>query len=215
MSVIAGVDFDPSSDVFNPAAPHVIRDPYPWYDVLRELDPVHKGVNGMRFLTRYADVDRVLRDHRTFVDDHGVTVHYYVWSPGKPRGVVQIAHGVGEHALRYEALAQDLVNRGYAVYADDHRGHGATGVEQWAGDLTKIGRLGVGDTPGAAQRGAETVQDFRVFGLEPRGAAEGVAGLGMTPRVIRRHRGFEAFLKVDRGHARHRTRLGRSRFTKP
>jgi alpha-beta hydrolase superfamily lysophospholipase len=84
------------------------------------------------------------RDHRSFVDDHGVTVHYYVWSPGKPRGVVQIAHGVGEHALRYELLAQDLVNRGYAVYADDHRGHGATGVEQWAGDLTKIGRLGVG-----------------------------------------------------------------------
>ena len=84
------------------------------------------------------------RDHRTFVDDHGVTVHYYVWSPGKPRGVVQIAHGVGEHALRYEALAQDLVNRGYAVYADDHRGHGATGVEQWVGDLTRIGKLGVG-----------------------------------------------------------------------
>ena len=84
------------------------------------------------------------RDHRTFTDDHGVVVHYYVWEPGKPKGIVQLAHGVGEHALRYELLAQDLVNAGFVVYADDHRGHGATGVEYWKGDLSKIGKLGVG-----------------------------------------------------------------------
>ncbi len=84
------------------------------------------------------------RQHRTFTDEHGVVVHYYVWAPGKPKGIVQLAHGVGEHALRYELLAQDLVNAGYAVYADDHRGHGATGVEYWKGDLSKIGKLGVG-----------------------------------------------------------------------
>ncbi|UYN83197.1 MAG: alpha/beta fold hydrolase [Microcella sp.] len=84
------------------------------------------------------------RQHRTFTDDHGVVIHYYVWAPGKPKAVVQLAHGVGEHALRYEALAQALVNAGYAVYADDHRGHGATGVEYWKGDLSKIGKLGVG-----------------------------------------------------------------------
>lgn len=84
------------------------------------------------------------RQHHTFTDEHGVVVHYYVWAPGKPKGVVQIAHGVGEHALRYELLAQDLVRAGYAVYADDHRGHGATGVEYWKGDLSQIGKLGVG-----------------------------------------------------------------------
>ena len=84
------------------------------------------------------------REHRTFTDEHSVVVHYYVWAPGKPKGVVQLAHGVGEHALRYEKLAQDLVNAGYAVYADDHRGHGATGVEYWQGDLSKIGKLGKG-----------------------------------------------------------------------
>jgi alpha-beta hydrolase superfamily lysophospholipase len=84
------------------------------------------------------------RHHRTFTDSHGVVVHYYVWSPGTPKAVVQLAHGVGEHALRYELLAQALVTAGYAVYADDHRGHGATGVEYWKGDLSKIGKLGVG-----------------------------------------------------------------------
>ncbi len=84
------------------------------------------------------------RQHRTFTDAHGVVVHYYVWAPGKPKAVVQLAHGVGEHALRYELLAQALVAAGYAVYADDHRGHGQTGVEYWKGDLSQIGKLGVG-----------------------------------------------------------------------
>ena len=41
-----------------------------------------------------------------FVDAHGVTIHYYAWKAAKPRGVVQIAHGVGEYALRYEELAE-------------------------------------------------------------------------------------------------------------
>lgn len=84
------------------------------------------------------------RQHRTFTDTHGVVIHYYVWAPGKPKAVVQLAHGVGEHALRYELLAQALVAAGYAVYADDHRGHGQTGVEYWKGDLAQIGKLGVG-----------------------------------------------------------------------
>ncbi len=84
------------------------------------------------------------RQHRTFTDAQGVVVHFYVWAPGKPKAVVQLAHGVGEHALRYELLAHDLVAAGYAVYADDHRGHGQTGVEYWKGDLTQIGKLGTG-----------------------------------------------------------------------
>lgn len=84
------------------------------------------------------------RQHHTFTDEHGVVVHYYVWAPGKPKGIVQIVHGLGEHALRYEVLAQELVAAGYVVWADDHRGHGATGVEYWKGDLTQIGKLGVG-----------------------------------------------------------------------
>jgi alpha-beta hydrolase superfamily lysophospholipase len=57
---------------------------------------------------------------------------------------VQIAHGVGEHARRYEELAGVLNDAGYTVYADDHRGHGQTGLDQHGGDASKIGRLGPG-----------------------------------------------------------------------
>jgi len=91
------------------------------------------------------------RQDRTFVDAGGVTVHFYQWKAAKPLGVVQVAHGLGDHALRYEQLAQRLVTAGYTVYADDHYGHGKTGLGQWGGDYSKLGRLGPGGMRGAVE----------------------------------------------------------------
>jgi len=45
---------------------------------------------------------------------------------GQARGVVQINHGLAEHAARYHRFAEFLAARGFHVYAHDHRGHGAT-----------------------------------------------------------------------------------------
>ena len=83
------------------------------------------------------------REHE-YVDAEGITIHYYVWNAAKPRAIVQLAHGLGDHAARYEELAQQLVQNGYTVYADDHRGHGRTGLAQHGGDRSKLGRLGAG-----------------------------------------------------------------------
>lgn len=50
-----------------------------------------------------------------------------VWTPGdaeRARGTVVIAHGLGEHAGRYQQLAHDLAAAGWEVHASDHRGHG-------------------------------------------------------------------------------------------
>jgi len=79
-----------------------------------------------------------------FVDSYGVTIHYHRWPVANARGVVQLAHGLGEHAMRYEPLVADLAAAGWEVWANEHRGHGPTGVEQWQHDLTKMGRLGPG-----------------------------------------------------------------------
>jgi alpha-beta hydrolase superfamily lysophospholipase len=50
------------------------------------------------------------------------------WSAAEPRCIVLIAHGYGEHAGRYEHVAQRLVeDLGASVHAPDHRGHGRTG----------------------------------------------------------------------------------------
>jgi alpha-beta hydrolase superfamily lysophospholipase len=43
-----------------------------------------------------------------------------------PKAVIQIAHGMAEHSARYARPARALSERGYAVYAHDHRGHGKT-----------------------------------------------------------------------------------------
>ncbi|MFE5479430.1 alpha/beta fold hydrolase [Nocardia sp. NPDC056541] len=62
----------------------------------------------------------------TFPSSDGTTIHVRSWLPTEtePRGVVQIAHGMGEHSDRYSHLAERLAGLGFAVYADDHRGHG-------------------------------------------------------------------------------------------
>ena len=57
----------------------------------------------------------------------GTALHTYSWEPDGPaKAVVQIAHGMAEHAGRYDRFATALNAAGYAVYADDHRGHGQT-----------------------------------------------------------------------------------------
>src|SRR5690606_34986185 len=48
----------------------------------------------------------------------------------RPRGVVVIVHGLGEHAWRYDTLAQRLNQWGFAVRAYDQRGHGESGGAQ-------------------------------------------------------------------------------------
>lgn len=79
-----------------------------------------------------------------FIDAHGISVVYDVHAAARtPRGVVQLLHGVGEHAGRYAALIEALTAAGFVVYADDHRGHGRTGMGQW-GDAARLGRLGPG-----------------------------------------------------------------------
>jgi alpha-beta hydrolase superfamily lysophospholipase len=79
----------------------------------------------------------------------GLTVAAYRWDPqGAPRAIVQITHGMGEHALRYAGLAAALNSRGMVVVAQDQRGHGAT-----AGSEEELGQLG-------AQGWAELINDI-------------------------------------------------------
>src|SRR5262249_5829900 len=61
-------------------------------------------------------------------------------SCGHVRGVVQIAHGMGEHIGRYRGLIEVLVSAGLTVYGNDHRGHGRTAPS--AADLGDFGEGG-------------------------------------------------------------------------
>lgn len=75
-----------------------------------------------------------------FTSSDGLRVACFRWdNHGPSRGVVQIAHGMGEHLGRYSETIQLLNSAGLTVYGNDHRGHGRT-----APDAAHFGDFGEG-----------------------------------------------------------------------
>ena len=75
-----------------------------------------------------------------FTSSDGLRVACARWeSRGPVRGVIQIAHGMGEHIGRYVGTIEALVSGGLRVYGNDHRGHGRT-----AASATHLGDFGPG-----------------------------------------------------------------------
>jgi alpha-beta hydrolase superfamily lysophospholipase len=71
-------------------------------------------------------------------DGHAVEAHR--WQGPEPRAIVQLAHGMGEHSLRYRPLADALTQAGCVVYANEHRGHGQGASAR--GELGEFGPRG-------------------------------------------------------------------------
>lgn len=61
----------------------------------------------------------------TFATADGSSHFYQYWLPAvDTHAVIILVHGAGEHSGRYERFAAYCADRGYAVAALDHRGHG-------------------------------------------------------------------------------------------
>jgi acylglycerol lipase len=56
----------------------------------------------------------------------GYNIFYRLWEPDQApaRAAILLFHGYAEHAGRYLHVAQYLTDRGYIIYAPDHRNHG-------------------------------------------------------------------------------------------
>ena len=92
----------------------------------------------------------------------GATLNLYVREAAGPsRGVIQVNHGLAEHAARYARFADFMAEKGFATYAHDHRGHGQTASpadlgffaerDGWAkcvADLWALNRRIAADLPG-------------------------------------------------------------------
>jgi alpha-beta hydrolase superfamily lysophospholipase len=105
------------------------------------------------------------------------------WPPDDalpPRAVVLIVHGLGEHASRYDHVARQLLDWGFAVRAYDQRGHGeSSGVR---GGLSSEAML--------LEDLAEVVDDTRLRALRlPSAAGAGEAGeaAGPLPLILLGH----------------------------
>ena len=60
-----------------------------------------------------------------FKGQEGFNLHFQGWLPGNnPRAIIFIIHGLAEHSGRYAETAANLVKQGYAVFCQNHRGHG-------------------------------------------------------------------------------------------
>lgn len=72
--------------------------------------------------------DSIMQEPISFVStDTETTIRGYIWrdeSCTKPRGIVQIAHGMAEHIERYDDFARFLAGKGFIVGGYDHLAHG-------------------------------------------------------------------------------------------
>lgn len=114
---------------YHPGSPQAIADPYPLYSDLRTKDPVHR----MRLIdawaiTRYKDIDRVLRDHSTFSSAvatnvqrrTGLTSMLETDPPDHTRLRSLVSQAFTPRAIeglrpRIERIADDLVEKAAAV----------------------------------------------------------------------------------------------------
>lgn len=68
----------------------------------------------------------------------------FAWSgSAKPKALLQLAHGAGEHAGRYIEPLAPIVDAGFLIYTADHRGHGLTS------GMSHLGDFGPGGAPAA------------------------------------------------------------------
>ncbi len=97
------------------------------------------------------------RTERNFDGVGGVRIVYDVWVPDiAPRAVVVLSHGLGEHARRYDHVAERFVDDGLVTYALDHRGHGRSGgkrvrlrdISEYTGDFDRLVGIATKAHPG-------------------------------------------------------------------
>ena len=64
-------------------------------------------------------------EESTFKGPGGLEIYYQFWQPeAPPKALLLVVHGAGEHGARYAGVAAHVTQRGYAVAALDHPGHG-------------------------------------------------------------------------------------------
>lgn len=63
--------------------------------------------------------------------DKKTTIHAVEWTTrNKPKAILQIAHGMAEHIMRYDYFARYLNKNGILVCGNDHIGHGKSAASE-------------------------------------------------------------------------------------
>ncbi|MBI2343634.1 MAG: lysophospholipase [Deltaproteobacteria bacterium] len=78
-----------------------------------------------------------------------LSLYYEWWVPAAPKGILLVAHGIGEHSGRYGPFARAFYHHGFAVALFDQRGHGQSDgprgelvhIQEHLGDLAAFVQL--------------------------------------------------------------------------
>lgn len=73
-----------------------------------------------------------MKHARSYTSCMHTHVRYYVYEPKvilRVKGVIQLHHGLGEHADRYEHFASYMLNQGFVVVVSDFAGHGKSLID--------------------------------------------------------------------------------------
>jgi len=91
-----------------------------------------------------------------FEGARGTQIYYQAWTPpGKPKAILALAHGIGEHSGRYAHVADYFARMNYAFWACDLRGHGKSGgkrghvdsFDDYLADVDRLIRIAKERTP--------------------------------------------------------------------
>ena len=63
---MSGISIPGDGLKLTPSVQELTDNPYPFYERLRSIDPVHQGQAGEWMLVGYAEVSAALHDHRRF-----------------------------------------------------------------------------------------------------------------------------------------------------
>ena len=126
-------------------------------------------------------------------------VHVHTWPNPEARYVALIAHGYGEHARRYDHVAQALVASGAAVYAPDHHGHGLSDgeralvddIDRGAEDLHRVAEQAATEHPGLptvlvghSMGGLISARYAQLYGSELAALVLSGPAIGANPAIV-------------------------------
>jgi len=83
----------------------------------------------------------------SFEGARGTQIYYQTWTPPKkPKAILVITHGIGEHSGRYTHVADYFIKRSFTVWACDLRGHGKSGgkrghIDSFDDYLADVGQM--------------------------------------------------------------------------
>jgi acylglycerol lipase len=91
----------------------------------------------------------------------GITFYSQTWLPAvKPKAIINLIHGLGDHSTRYDAWARQFAENGYIFRSFDLRGHGRSdGKRGYSSNYQKL----IADITMFIHLGKEEFPDLPVF----------------------------------------------------